>query len=311
MLSAIDLFYLAAILAFTLAGGFVPLTRPEQARASAGFPKGEAFSAGVFLALALMMLLPSSLAVFQKAEVDVSYPIGSLIALVAFVILLAIEHLTDRAQAKSLPLQDDVRLPATIPLVMTATIAMPSFFLGAALALSDDTAALLIFLAVILHKGTAAFALALAMTRSTLSRVQTFVLFGCFAMSTPLGILVGGYAGEHLSGSVLLVKACILALGAGTFLYMGTLHEMKRTPLIAHCCRLSCFHVHARRAGHYRFCAVDCGRGPPVLSVLLFTRLAPTFQHDLADRAARFELGVGSAQVGGVKWVRRFRSPWF
>jgi len=38
-----------------------------------------------------------------------------------------------------------------------------------------------------------------------------------------------------------IVKAVVLSLGAGTFLYMGTLYEMKHASLIEHCGKRSCF----------------------------------------------------------------------
>lgn len=136
---------------------------------------------------------------------------------------------------------ENERGSARIPLIMTTMIALPSFFLGTTLGLSDDTASTLIFIAIILHKGTAAFALMLTMVRSTLSRTQTITLFTIFALSTPLGIILGGFIHNDLSASTALFKAIVLSLGAGTFLYMGTLHEMKHASLIEHCCKRNCF----------------------------------------------------------------------
>ncbi len=107
--------------------------------------------------------------------------------------------------------------------------------------MSDNTQATLIFIAIILHKGTAAFALMLTMVRSTLSRSQIISLFTAFALSTPLGIIVGGFVHNDLSPSAAVIKAVVLSLGAGTFLYMGTLHEMKHASLIEHCGKRSCF----------------------------------------------------------------------
>ena len=132
-------------------------------------------------------------------------------------------------------------MPAVIPIVLTAIVAAPSFLLGAALGISDPTAAALIFVAIIIHKGTAGFALALTMTRSTLTHRQSVTLFTCFALFTPLGIVFGNLAGEFMTSSAVFARAIVLALGAGTFLYMGTLHDMKRASLIEHCCKLSCF----------------------------------------------------------------------
>lgn len=120
-------------------------------------------------------------------------------------------------------------------------IAAPSSFLGVALGISDSTAALLIFVAVVLHKGTAAFALTLAMVRSTLTSPQAWTLFILFCSATPIGILAGGAVGQLQSDSALVIKAVVLAMGAGTFLFLGTLHEMKHASMIEHCCKPSCF----------------------------------------------------------------------
>ena len=230
MLSNIQIVYLVAIFLSAVAGGFLPLAKPQRVRESDGFPGGEAFSSGVFLALSLLMMLPSSFMLFRQVEPDVEYPIASIIAVSAFLILLAIEHLTgqvvtgkqqqeDPAQVDPAPVDST---PALIPLLLTAMIAAPSFFLGVALGVSDGVQAMLIFIAIILHKSTAGFALALTMVRSTLSRRQAMILFLSFALMTPLGVVLGGFTRELQPDWLPLFKACVLALGAGTFLYMGT-----------------------------------------------------------------------------------------
>ena len=241
MLTPIKLFYIVAILLAAIGGGSLPLADPQRARRANGFHNGEAFSSGVFLALALMMLLPSAFGAFRQVLPEQTFPIGSVGAIAAFLVLLALEHsLGSRiVEETSVPTQE--RSPATIPVLMTSMIAAPSFCLGLAMGFSDPSAAALIFIAVMLHKGTAGFALALAMTRSRLSWGQSLALFACFAVSTPLGILAGGLAIEELSSNALIAKAAILSLGAGTFLYMGTLHELKRAAMVDSCSRPSCF----------------------------------------------------------------------
>ena len=119
---------------------------------------------------------------------------------------------------------------------MTVMIALPSFFLGMALGISDPAAAVFISIAVMVHKGTAGFALALKMVRSTLTRSRTFFAFCLFASSTPFGIITGRDIHQYLAGpSMLLVKGMILSLAAGPFLYMSTLHELRHTPMIVDC----------------------------------------------------------------------------
>jgi len=86
------------------------------------------------------------------------------------------------------------------------------------------------------HKSSAAFALALKMVQSTLTKKKTFIIFSLFALSTPLGIVFGHDIHQYLSSeSLIVVKALILALASGTFLYMATLHDLEHSPLIKNC----------------------------------------------------------------------------
>lgn len=100
----------------------------------------------------------------------------------------------------------------------------------------------MIFVAIMAQKGTAAFALALAMVRSTMTKAQTYALFGLFVCPTPLGIFVGADVHLYLKGQAALVtKATIFSLATGVFLFMATLQEMRHSPLIIHCCTLKGF----------------------------------------------------------------------
>ena len=85
MLSNIQIFYLVAILLSAIAGGFLPLLKPEKVRTSDGFPRGEAFASGVFLALSLLMMLPSSLIVNFAVPSKPAPPIFSFRAATAWV----------------------------------------------------------------------------------------------------------------------------------------------------------------------------------------------------------------------------------
>lgn len=222
----------------------MPLAKPKEVHGSDGFPRGEAFASGVFLALSLLMMLPSSFSIFREALPSVEYPVSSIIAVAAFLILLAIEHqagkVVNERGAQSGQTDADVA-PAIIPLLLTGMIAAPSFFLGMALGVSDGTQARLIFIAIILHKGTAGFALAMNMVRSSLTRRQAVLLLLAFAIMTPAGLVLGGVARDLQPEWLPLFKGCVLALGAGTFLYMGTLHELQSAPMIEYCKKPNCF----------------------------------------------------------------------
>jgi solute carrier family 39 (zinc transporter), member 1/2/3 len=92
MLTGFQWFSLFIILAGTFAGGFMPLFHPERARRVHGFPMGQAFGAGVFLALSLTMMLPSASHLFSHAFPKLDFPLASVIAISAFLFLLLIEH---------------------------------------------------------------------------------------------------------------------------------------------------------------------------------------------------------------------------
>ncbi len=236
MLTVFQWFSLIAILGVTTVGGWLPLTRPDRARQPGGFPLGQPFACGVFLALSLVMMLPSGFHLLSKAYPDALLPLPPVIAASVFLLLLFMEHREEELAAKGNRL-DGLTSPA-IPVVMTVMIAIPSFLLGTALGVSGTIEAVVIFLAIIAHKGTAGFALAIKMVKSSLPRSGIFVLYGLFACSTPLGIIVGQETRGFLSGhEMLAVKGVILSAASGVFLYMSTMHGLRDNPLIVQCRR--------------------------------------------------------------------------
>jgi len=223
------------ILGMALVGGYYPLFKRERARSERGLPGGESFTAGVFLALSLTIMFPTGLHLFNKIFPEVHYPLASVVAIFAFLLLLAVEHIAVRLQKKHATVERELS-PPIIPVIMTVMIAIPSFLLGTALGISGTASAVFIFLAVMAHKASAGFGLALTMVRSTMTRRQTFILYTLFAISTPAGIVLGADMHEFLSGSAMvIVKASVLSLAAGVFLYMSTVHGFRHTPLVEHC----------------------------------------------------------------------------
>lgn len=234
LLTGFQILSIVLILGITLAGGALPILR-RRSRQVGGFQLGSAFAAGVFLALSLIIMLPNGMHLFQKTLPGWPFPLGPLLALLAFVFLLMLEHVTTAPDLKS-----DGELQATtpiVPIVMTVMIGIPSFLLGTALGISKVPEAAIILVAILAHKGSAGFALALAMMRSSLKHGQVIALYLAFAIATPLGIVLGEELHVYLTGDTAnLIKAIVLSLAAGVFLFMGTLHEQKHAPLIISCC---------------------------------------------------------------------------
>lgn len=197
---------------------------------------GEAFTSGVFLALALTMMLPSAFHVLGKALPELNFPLAALIAVVAFLLLLAIEHASHMVEQGSLEVQAD-NLPALVPLIMTTMIMIPSFLLGAAFSVSSTDTAIFIFIAIMMHKSSAGFGLALMMVRSRLKHWQAWLTFSLFAFATPAGIVFGADLHQSLGNEAMLVtKGVILALAGGTFLFLSTLHQFQHAAMIRVCC---------------------------------------------------------------------------
>lgn len=226
-------FSIVAIIGATLAGGVPPLR--VRGGGPNRYPLGEAFASGVFLALALTMMLPASFHLFERALPDWNEPIASLIAISAMLSLLGVSHLVRHLEQE---LHDEGATQANplVPVLMTVMIAIPSFFLGAALGVSETEQAVLILVAILLHKSSAAFALALKLSDSTLSVARVRIVFALFVLATPAGIFAGSAVGGQLgSESLLLARAAVLAMASGTFLFMGTLSELRNAPLIERC----------------------------------------------------------------------------
>ncbi len=226
-------FSIVAIVVATLAGGVPPL-RANAAQVDR-YPLGEAFASGVFLALALAMMLPASFHLFERALPHVDEPIASLIAISALLALLGVSHLV-RHLERDLHEDEAIAASPLVPLLMTVMIAIPSFFLGAALGVSETEQAVLILIAILLHKSSAAFALALKLTDSSLSVARVRIVFALFVLATPAGIFFGSLVGGRLGTEALLIaRGSVLAMAAGTFLFMGTLNELQSAPLIKRC----------------------------------------------------------------------------
>jgi zinc transporter ZupT len=221
------------ILAVTFAGGCLPLFRGSEARRPDGFPNGEAFTSGVFLALSLLLMGPAAVDLTHAAFPGVNYPLVGAIMIGTFLFLLGLEHFTRHMQTRA---EEAGQSSAIIPIIMTTMIAIPSFFLGMALGLSRGSTAVLLLVAIVVHKSSAAFALALKMVRSSLTRNETLVLFTVFAFSTPLGIVFGDDVQRYVPvETIKAIKGIVLAMAAGVFLYMSTVHELQNAPMIREC----------------------------------------------------------------------------
>ena len=168
------------------------------------------------------------LQLFDQAGVAYPYAMVSCGAVMLF--LLWVEHLANHAAEQ--PDSNSRIVPTTAVLMLS----VHSLLMGAAFGISTSVAlTVVIFIAVLAHKGSASFALGLELGRSSFSRISAWRLFLVFVVMFPLGALLGQSL-STASQAHPLVEASISSMAAGTFLFFGTLHGLASSPMIERCC---------------------------------------------------------------------------
>jgi zinc transporter ZupT len=233
--ASLNLFFAATALAIILIAGYFPFKKRFNQGGHTEFPIGETLATGVFLGAALLHMLPEAQANFLK--LGYHYPFALLVAGIVFLLFLWFEHLGQE-------LYHHHDTPTTHPafaVVAWVMLSIHSLVLGTALGLSQDNSMrIMLFLAIIAHKWAESFAIAVQLNKSTLSPALAITLFLSFAFMTPLGIGIGWYFGRDISTHS-FIDPLMMAISAGTFLYLGTLHGLERCVMVQRCCNLRYF----------------------------------------------------------------------
>ena len=234
-LVSLKLLFAGLILAAGWLGGLLPIVRRESRGRMMRY--GNAFAAGVLLGIGLIHMLAD--ADERWREIGSSYPVAYLLAGVAFIVFLLIEHvlLPEPAHAMvhhghhhphSHPHSGDHE-PADgnqlYPWALVAALSIHSFVVGIALG-SQSLApeATVIFAAIMAHKSTAGFALGISLVRSPIETGVSRWLVALFSLATPVGIVIALVLRRGFDGPTLAYfDAIFLALAAGTFLYIASL----------------------------------------------------------------------------------------
>lgn len=225
---------LLLILSATLLSGFYPFFKKFTSKKNTGFPIAESVAAGVFLSVALIHMLGT--ASDQFYQLSYHYPFAFLLAGVTFLFLLWLEHIGREIAVHKGEASGAFAILATIMLSVHA------FLMGAALGLSASISiAVVILFAILAHKWAESFSLAIQINKSNFSFRMNIFLFCIFSLMTPLGIILGTTATTELHNYPLL-EPVFSSLGAGTFLYLGTLHGLENATLVKKCCDLKRFY---------------------------------------------------------------------
>jgi len=211
------------ILLISLIAGLWPLIAKTTDKNKAMFAFGEAFASGVFLGAALLHMLPDAENGMRAAIGDIHFPIVNTLCLISFTLLLFIEKVAVQVTNEKL-----IESKSIVAYVLAIVLSIHSIIAGAALGINSSLAgAMVIFIAIIAHKGSESFALSMTVKRSSLTSGHMRSLITLFSIMTPIGILAGAGITEVMElqhGQIM--EAGFNAVAAGTFLYIATLHSI-------------------------------------------------------------------------------------
>ena len=212
--AAILLIFVAGV-----AGGLLPVKIgvSEQKYLSLG----NAFAGGIFLGAGLIHMLSDANEKFQSLAGSVDYPLGILLCGCGFILILFLEKVMIRGEAERS--MSDER--PVYPVVLFLVLSVHSIIVGISLGLEKTLiSSVVIFIAVIAHKSSAAFALSVSLKNTGFPSRKIAETVASFSLMTPLGIVRGAiFSRMATSTGATKIEGVFDALAAGTFLYIATL----------------------------------------------------------------------------------------
>ena len=211
-----------AILVFGLVGGAIPILATRHHASHRILSLGNALAGGIFLGAGFLHLLPEA---SETLEDVVEYPLAPLLAAIGVCVLLLIDRvLLESFRSGGTSRGEEAHQPV-YPVVLLVVLSIHSVIAGIALGLEAELAAsVLVMIAILCHKGSAAFALVVSVIASGAGARRVWRTLVAFSAMTPLGIVIGTGASSLIQGQVAtLTEGTFNALAAGTFIYVAIL----------------------------------------------------------------------------------------
>jgi len=216
----LKLLSLLVIFTIGLFAGIIPTRKSISQKGEQRLTLGNAFAGGVFLGAGLLHMLPDAIENFKAFAGDVDFPFPALITGIGFLFVLLLEKANSGGQHH---VEATSGKRPVYPFLLLFVLSIHSIIAGTSLGLEATLiSATAIFIAIIAHKGAAAFALGVSLKKSGISTKRHIVTICFFAAMTPLGVLLGTIFSRILSSNANAgFEAVFDSLAAGTFLYIA------------------------------------------------------------------------------------------
>ena len=219
------IFAFAGIMFIAVAAfGYVPLTLELS---SDRLKQLTAIGAGVLIGSAFLVIIPEALEIFEDheeeeeghEEVHIEPSTIGLAILGGFVLMLLLEvfglpHAVHHDEDK-----DILGLSATIGLLVHALV--DGLAVGASVSSSNETG-LIVFVAIMLHKGPAAFGLTSFLKHIKISESKSKWYLFAFALASPIMAILAFFVLRDTSFATVDNIGLALLFSAGTFIYVAT-----------------------------------------------------------------------------------------
>ena len=218
-----------AVLFIGAMGGVLSMKLENSKNSRFLFSLGNSFAAGVFLAAGLIHMLPDANEGFKQLG---DFPWAFLGCAIGFIIILFLEKVVlegHHAVVKSIDGPRNNPLSMRV-YILVLILSIHSIIAGIALGTETSmTHSMIILFAILAHKGSASFALAINLFKDNVKKTLIFKILALFCFMTPIGIVLGVLIDTLMSGTMQqIATASFDSLAAGTFLYvsiLGITHE--------------------------------------------------------------------------------------
>jgi solute carrier family 39 (zinc transporter), member 1/2/3 len=213
---------IVALMAAAYLGGWVArrLAGPAQGARKAS-ASANAAAGGFLLGAGLFHFLPDAHARLETVFPGHKLHAGFVLCAVGFTAILAIERLLFDPNAHKLEQEGAASRAPVLGVTLSSHALLSGFAVG-----TEQSAVtfLVVAAAISVHKFAAAFTLGSSLIRGGASSRSFLTVMLIFAVSTPLGMLLGTQVQTFLTDNAgQLVEASFEALAAGTFLYVAAL----------------------------------------------------------------------------------------